>query len=176
MKTSYFFIYKGPGRLSIARSQPRFLKRAPSYKPLAPGPWFKKVDYPVYLRLYAEQLDKLDHKAVWEELHALAAARKREQRAQTREVRSEHMMNQFSKWIVACVMLMFFVGVALGAYAVLRLGADLGKVLDYIQALAAVAFAGYFLKAGFEKVALAPLQKAYGKISGKPDDADEGGI
>jgi putative copper export protein len=112
-----------------------------------------------------------------EELRAQADAIEREAREQTREIRSERMMNQFSKWIVACVMLMFFVGVALGVYAVLSLGADLGKVLDYIQTLTAVAFAGYFLKAGFEKVALAPLQKLYGKTFGKQESTnDEGGI
>jgi Trk-type K+ transport system membrane component len=112
-----------------------------------------------------------------EALRARAAALERQEREQTSAVRSERFMNQFSKWIVAGVMLMFFVGVALGVYAVIFLGADLGDVLGYIQTLAAVAFGGYFLKAGFEKVALAPLQKAYAKVFDRPEDApEEGGI
>jgi predicted PurR-regulated permease PerM len=113
-----------------------------------------------------------------EALRARAAALERQEREQTREIRSERMMNQFGKWIVAGVMLMFFVGVALGVYAVIFLSADLGVVLGYIQTLAAVAFGGYFLKAGFEKVALAPLQRAYGKLTGQDgaaaDDEGEG--
>jgi hypothetical protein len=111
-----------------------------------------------------------------EELRAQADALERREREQTSAVRAERFMNSFSKWIVAGVMLMFFVGVALGVYAVIVLGADVGDVLSYIQTLAAVAFGGYFLKAGFEKVALAPLQKAYTKVFDKPDNTDEGGI
>ena len=73
MKTSCFFNYQGPGRISIARSAPR---KTPAgfriYKALAPGGWFNSVSRPEYERLYAEQLGLLDAAQVWEELHTLA--------------------------------------------------------------------------------------------------------
>jgi hypothetical protein len=43
------------------------------YRPLAPGKWFKEVDYPEYYRRYRKQLDKFDPQRVLEELMALAA-------------------------------------------------------------------------------------------------------
>ncbi|MBI4291302.1 MAG: DUF488 family protein [Betaproteobacteria bacterium] len=61
MKTSSFFSYTGPGRISIARFAPR---NTPAgfkiYKPLAPGPWFNSVSEEMYRELYFAQLAELD--------------------------------------------------------------------------------------------------------------------
>jgi hypothetical protein len=94
----------------------------------------KKQSTAAELRLQAEQLE-------------------RREREQTRSIRSERLMNSFSKWIMAGVMLMFFVGVAVAAYAVLTLGASLALLLDYIRDLARIAFLGYFVKAFGENIA-----------------------
>jgi hypothetical protein len=73
MKTSSFFAYKGPGRVSIARFPPR---NTPAgfrvYKKLAPGPWFNSVSRDEYDRLYGAQLAALDPAVVKSELQALA--------------------------------------------------------------------------------------------------------
>ena len=73
MKTSSFFTYSGPGRVSISRFPPR---NTPAgfrvYKTLAPGPWFNSVDRIEYERLYALQLAQLDAQTTWDTLHALA--------------------------------------------------------------------------------------------------------
>ena len=73
MKTSSFSVYKGSGRISIARSTPR---RMPAgfriFKDLAPGPWFSQVNDAEYRKLFAsEVLKRLDPKQVWKELHDL---------------------------------------------------------------------------------------------------------
>ena len=61
MKTASFFVYTGPGRVSIARRAPR---NTPAgfriYKPLAPGPWFNSVTQDVYRERYFAQLADLD--------------------------------------------------------------------------------------------------------------------
>ena len=72
MKTGSFRTYRGEGRISIARWAGGFGKGVPSYRPLAPGPWFKSVDWPTYCRLYGEQLSKLDPRQTWDDLHRLA--------------------------------------------------------------------------------------------------------
>jgi hypothetical protein len=73
MKTSNFFHYTGPGRISIARWAPRNIPKGfKVYKHLAPGPWFNKVTAPEYRKLFArEVLKPLDPHEVWDELHAL---------------------------------------------------------------------------------------------------------
>lgn len=72
MKTSSFFTYQGAGRISIARFPPR---GAPAgfrvFRPLAPGPWFNRVDQERYRVLYFAQLAELDPQRTWDELHAL---------------------------------------------------------------------------------------------------------
>ncbi len=74
MKTSSYFLYKGPGRISISRSIPAQFKNhgIPEYKPLAPGPWFKSVAYDEYRRLYFAQLAKLNPMQVVADLNALS--------------------------------------------------------------------------------------------------------
>lgn len=69
MKTGSFRTYKGPGAISIARSARGF--RGPSYRALAPGPWFKSVSKEEYERRFRDQLEKLDAQKVVEELHEL---------------------------------------------------------------------------------------------------------
>ena len=73
MKLSSFFDYTGPGRISIARYAPR---NTPAgfrvYKPLAPGPWFNKVEKPEYESLYFAQLASLSARKVVDDLCALA--------------------------------------------------------------------------------------------------------
>ena len=70
MKTASFFLYTGPGRISISRSNPRGILVA-GYRALAPGPWFKEVNEATYRELYAAQLARLDPQKVWADLHAL---------------------------------------------------------------------------------------------------------
>lgn len=73
MKTSSFFSYAGPGRISIARYAPR---GAPPgfriFKALAPGDWFNSVPEDVYRRLYFEQLGLLNPQEVVAKLNELA--------------------------------------------------------------------------------------------------------
>lgn len=71
MKTSSFFKAPQEGRISIARSMPRG-HSCPTYRALAPGPWFKTVDYETYRELYFSQLNKLNPTAVMADLHELA--------------------------------------------------------------------------------------------------------
>ena len=73
MRTSSFFHYFGPGRVSIARMAPRGVHGFRVYKPLAPGPWFNSVSQTEYRRRYFAMLDKLEAALVWAELHALVA-------------------------------------------------------------------------------------------------------
>lgn len=74
MKTSSFFIYQGPGRISIARYAPRGIRPGfRIYKQLAPLREMLKMPYPAYRDLYfSEILGKLDPQQTWKELHALA--------------------------------------------------------------------------------------------------------
>lgn len=71
MKTSSFFTAPAAGRISIARSMPKG-HTCPSYRALAPGPWFKSVDYTEYMVRYFEQLAKLNPKQVMADLNELA--------------------------------------------------------------------------------------------------------
>jgi TctA family transporter len=96
-------------------------------------------------------------------LRAQADELERVTREKTRKARDERMMNQFSKWVVAGVMLMFFVGVALGCYSVIRLGESVQTVLNYIERLAVIAFLGYFIKAFGENIAKIVLSFLVGK-------------
>lgn len=74
MKTSNFFIFGGAGRISIARSSPRNIASGfRVYRALAPGTFFKMVDWAEYVSLYRQQLNSLDPHRVWDELHQLAA-------------------------------------------------------------------------------------------------------
>jgi hypothetical protein len=73
MKTSCGLIYSGPGRIAICRMAWGFPAGFKLYKPLAPGNWFHRVDYPEYYWRYRKQLEKLDPERVREELEALAA-------------------------------------------------------------------------------------------------------
>lgn len=73
MKTASFFAYSGPGRISVARFAPRGHPAGYKvYKLLAPGPWFKSVDFKTYETLYHKQLKLLDPQNTWDELHKLA--------------------------------------------------------------------------------------------------------
>lgn len=74
MKTGSFLLYRGPGRICIARSAPR---GSPAgyriFKKLAPGPWFNSAPLDEYKRLYfSEVLERLDPLQTWETLHDMA--------------------------------------------------------------------------------------------------------
>ena len=75
MKTSNFFSYTGPGRISIARFAPRgTAKGFRVFRGLAPGTWFNSVPHETYLKLYANEiLAKLDPRETWDTLHEMAA-------------------------------------------------------------------------------------------------------
>lgn len=72
MQTSYFNSFKDAGRISIARSSPRWAGVVPAYRALAPGVWFKETDITRYRELYFAQLDKLNPHQVVEDLTKLA--------------------------------------------------------------------------------------------------------
>jgi uncharacterized protein (DUF488 family) len=72
MLTSYYAHYQGPAAISISRVQPAWYPFSQSYKPLAPGPWFKSVSQTEYIRRYhREILSFLRPQKVWDELHSL---------------------------------------------------------------------------------------------------------
>ncbi|ASD90085.1 hypothetical protein LB105_004576 [Salmonella enterica] len=73
MKTSCFSLYKGDGRISIARYAPR---NTPAgyriYNKLAPGSWFNSVSEAKYNELFRNEiLAPLDPRRTWDELHAM---------------------------------------------------------------------------------------------------------
>lgn len=72
MKTSSFFRYSGPGRVSIARRQPPKFARCPEYPALAPPREWAQFDRPEVERRYAALLAALDPAEVWRGLHKLA--------------------------------------------------------------------------------------------------------
>jgi len=79
MKTSSFYLYSDPGRISIARAAPRREVAAgfKVYRALAPGAWLFDPkygeDYNAYReRYFREILAPLDPQKEWDDLHALA--------------------------------------------------------------------------------------------------------
>jgi len=77
MKTSSFYLYSGPGRISIARTAPRRVAAGlKAYRTLAPGTWLFDPAYKNYVayreRYFHEILARLDPQKAWDELHVLA--------------------------------------------------------------------------------------------------------
>ena len=73
MKTSSFFTYEGPGRISIARFPPRGIKGCyRAYPALAPRHKMLKMGYEQYRPKFFAILGALDPERVVEELAALA--------------------------------------------------------------------------------------------------------
>jgi hypothetical protein len=74
MKTSSFFTYTGPGRISIARYAPRHTPAGfRVFSPLAPGRWFNSVSRAEYERRFAEEvLAMLNPRLTWDLLHEFA--------------------------------------------------------------------------------------------------------
>ena len=74
MKTASFFIYQGPGRISIARFGHRTKghRGYRRYPALAPRQDMLRMSYEQYRPQYFAILDALDPKTVWDELHRLA--------------------------------------------------------------------------------------------------------
>jgi hypothetical protein len=69
---------------------------------------------------------------------------------QSKELEKEKppkVLKTFSHIIMFCIMLMYFVGVGLGAYATVLGGEDVGTTLDYIMELSYLVALGYFSKA-----------------------------
>ncbi|WP_237929960.1 hypothetical protein [Buttiauxella sp. S19-1] len=73
MKTSCFSLYRGEGRISIARYAPRNTPAGyRTYQKLAPGNWFNSVSTSRYIELFqSEILAKLNPEHVWNELHVI---------------------------------------------------------------------------------------------------------
>jgi len=92
---------------------------------------------------------------------ALLRARADEIEKQQPQAPADHLMS-FSKWVVAGVMLMFFVGVWIGCYAVLNLNEPVQTVLNFISPLVKIAFLGYFIKAFGENIAKIALPFIFG--------------
>lgn len=77
MLTGSFFLTRGPGRIAISRSVPRFLRgKIPEYPHLAPPQWMHgrfEGDPDKWARCYSKVvLAKLDARQVCEDLHTLA--------------------------------------------------------------------------------------------------------
>lgn len=77
MQTSSFFLYTGPGRVSIARFAPRGMGGFRIFRALAPGKWFNEPpynsSYDAYRKRYeSEILKPLDPQVVHDKLHELA--------------------------------------------------------------------------------------------------------
>jgi hypothetical protein len=74
MKTSCFAVFKGPGRICIARYAPRGTPAGfRMFKVLAPGEWFNQVPEDEYRRRYfGEILGPLDPRQVVTDLERLA--------------------------------------------------------------------------------------------------------
>ena len=72
MKTSCFHTYQGPGRISIARYEPRGTKGYRRYSALAPRPDMLKMTYEQYRPLYLAILERLDPAKVVADLEYLA--------------------------------------------------------------------------------------------------------
>jgi len=73
MKTSSFFLYQGPGRISIARYAPKGIAAGfKIYRALAPTAKMLKMSRDQYVPRYAAILDQLSPQHVWDDLHALA--------------------------------------------------------------------------------------------------------
>ena len=65
----------------------------------------------------------------------------------------EKRLKTVSHLIMAGVMLMYFVGVALGVYATIALAEPVKTTLDYIMELAFIVGIGYFVKSFGENIA-----------------------
>lgn len=72
MKTSSFFTYEGPGRISIARAAPRSVKGYRVYPALAPRHNMLKMPYEEYRPAFFRILEALDPERVVDDLAALA--------------------------------------------------------------------------------------------------------
>lgn len=73
MKTGSLRTYHKIGSISIARWAGKYGAGVPTYRPLAPGPWFKSVTWERYVELYSEQLSALDPRKTFEALERIAA-------------------------------------------------------------------------------------------------------
>jgi hypothetical protein len=73
MKTSSFFLFQGPGRISIACYPPKGIVAGfKTYKALAPAADMLKMSRDQYVPRYAAILGRLSPQQVWDDLHALA--------------------------------------------------------------------------------------------------------
>jgi len=74
LRTASFFTYSGPGRISIARWEPRDIPRGyRRYPPLAPRREMLRMPYSAYRDIYfREILGRLDARQVADDLHRLA--------------------------------------------------------------------------------------------------------
>ncbi|MFH7241760.1 MAG: hypothetical protein ACHWZW_02815 [Spirulina sp.] len=62
-----------PGAICISRSQPRWANgKYPSYRALAPGPWYRSASVEEYIPLYMEILQGLDAQQVYQDLCHIA--------------------------------------------------------------------------------------------------------
>jgi uncharacterized membrane protein len=113
------------------------------------------VQTPAILRAKAEELEK-------------------EAKKHKKDSHSEYMMNSFSKWVMAAVMLMFFVGVGFGGYAIICRGEAVETTLDYIMQLARIVCLGYFIKAFGENIAKIVLSAVFNRHT--ESGRDEGGF
>ncbi len=76
MKTASFFVYQGPGRISIARAAPRGVAGFKVYSRLSLTRAMLRMGYDQYRELYFRDiLGPLDPEQVWRELHQLAHPR-----------------------------------------------------------------------------------------------------
>lgn len=75
--TSSWFVALPDGivRVGISRGTPRGQQSYKMYRALAPGPWFRSVDYDTYQRRYFGMLEERDAARVVDDLERLAGGR-----------------------------------------------------------------------------------------------------
>ena len=114
-----------------------------------------------------KRMNKLETKA---QEYAIKQARRLEKLSDNS---SRGLLNTASHLFMAGVMLMFFVGVALGVYATIWRGEPVSTTMDYIMKLALVVGLGYFVKAFGENVAKIILPFIFGARKTGDSDIDD---
>jgi hypothetical protein len=100
-----------------------------------------------------------------------ARLRKSRQNGQEKPVKGG-LLKTASHLFMGGIMMMFFVGVALGVYATIFRGEPVSTTLDYIMRLAMVVGLGYFVKAFGENIARIVLPYFGARLPGSGNDSN----
>ena len=100
---------------------------------------------------------------------------KLERRLRSPSRKKKPRLYTFSHMVMGGIMMMFFVGVALGVYATITRVDELTVTLDFIMELARIVALGYFIKAFGENIAKIVLAAIFGNRVQNPNNSDGGG-